>query len=628
MARIEVATEAWGYVVDRRGRPKAGATATITATVYAAATGGSTVSSFTSDDEGFLPGWVEPGRYTFTEPDGDVRTVVAGGGYQTMMDESSTMAKRDTLKFEGSAVELQDDSANDRTRVIITGSPGATGPPGEIFGVDVWNEQATPGSVSDWGPTINTLISAGEKLLLFRNEDFPFSTTIDLAQTYGVTFKGMAGAYWTPAPSGHTRLRFTGTGSGNAIDMAGIDANRTSDPTFEDIAFQYTSASYTGTYFGSNFVTNAMFKRCGFSYGAHEDDITAAGVFDMNGGINWMFDKCVFQGFLNYLTGWVPSVEPEYCNTARFQNVVFQGQTEISVINPGDSWVFDNTLFESVSQAGTVLDTHVSIEDTGDWGVAVTFRDCTHWDATDAALDPTPEVRWVRQNSGISARLLFENCVEHNPNQTASLELHGNGHVTLIGGDHGTVDFGDGTVAGEKKQSIALINPTFANPPVDLNSGHQNVGGLAVYDFDNENQGGWADFRNHTFIEVADNRASINRSTAAVASGAPSGTAVHEKRGNDRTGYIVVRNDSGGNLAAGTGIEVTQANPYVVPDNGGNVRPRVTLTPANANAAAMGAYAPDPTVVDKWRIAWANATLPAGQTAAFNYLVTYGTEQT
>lgn len=78
MARVEVAMQPWGQLTDRNGRPLSGLTPSFSGTVYSGASGSTEVSSFVSDSEGFLPGYVETGSYSLTEPsDGTVRSVEA-----------------------------------------------------------------------------------------------------------------------------------------------------------------------------------------------------------------------------------------------------------------------------------------------------------------------------------------------------------------------------------------------------------------------------------------------------------------------------------------------------------------------------------------------------------------------
>jgi hypothetical protein len=82
MARVQVSSQAWGYVMDSRGRPRTDGLCAINTTVYEASTGETPISTvdFRTDAEGLLPGWVEQGTHTFTEPDGDTRQVEAARG--------------------------------------------------------------------------------------------------------------------------------------------------------------------------------------------------------------------------------------------------------------------------------------------------------------------------------------------------------------------------------------------------------------------------------------------------------------------------------------------------------------------------------------------------------------------
>lgn len=72
--RVQIASLPWGTLVNAAtGRPAAEVKPTFSGTIYAAQTGGTVIapSAWVSNRDGVLPGWVEPGRYTFTDPDGD-----------------------------------------------------------------------------------------------------------------------------------------------------------------------------------------------------------------------------------------------------------------------------------------------------------------------------------------------------------------------------------------------------------------------------------------------------------------------------------------------------------------------------------------------------------------------------
>lgn len=71
--RVEIKTQPWGVVQDTSGNVQSGITATITkldatsATVYAAATGGTTATPSTNAS-GEIAGWIEPAEYNLTVP--------------------------------------------------------------------------------------------------------------------------------------------------------------------------------------------------------------------------------------------------------------------------------------------------------------------------------------------------------------------------------------------------------------------------------------------------------------------------------------------------------------------------------------------------------------------------------
>lgn len=71
--RVEIKTQSWGVVQDAAGNAQSGLTATIArldavaATVYQAATGGTTTTPSTNSS-GEIAGWIEPAEYTLTLP--------------------------------------------------------------------------------------------------------------------------------------------------------------------------------------------------------------------------------------------------------------------------------------------------------------------------------------------------------------------------------------------------------------------------------------------------------------------------------------------------------------------------------------------------------------------------------
>jgi hypothetical protein len=86
MARVEIASQAWGWLVDANGNPLSSTSATLknldgtNATHWTAVTGGSSATSaLTSNSDGTLPKFVEEGSYTLTVGATSRRVEAAGG---------------------------------------------------------------------------------------------------------------------------------------------------------------------------------------------------------------------------------------------------------------------------------------------------------------------------------------------------------------------------------------------------------------------------------------------------------------------------------------------------------------------------------------------------------------------
>lgn len=141
MARVLIATQPWGVLMEKAGLsrvlsvPSAGKLAAIDTTVYAGATGATTISapSFVTNSDGELPGYVEAGRYTLTV-DGEAREVDATtgiGSFQAFhayraneLIEQAGALYRATIAFTSGAV------FNVANWTGISGPAGPTGSPG------------------------------------------------------------------------------------------------------------------------------------------------------------------------------------------------------------------------------------------------------------------------------------------------------------------------------------------------------------------------------------------------------------------------------------------------------------------------------------------------------------------
>jgi hypothetical protein len=134
MARVEIASQSWGWAVDLNGKPKRYHAVTFSGTVYAASAGATTISPVSTLYDGTIPGWTDPGTYTLTI-DGVTHSVeavsgAAGGGGtagHTIADETSALTQRATLNFTGAGVTATDNSGAGRTDVTIPGGGGTAG---------------------------------------------------------------------------------------------------------------------------------------------------------------------------------------------------------------------------------------------------------------------------------------------------------------------------------------------------------------------------------------------------------------------------------------------------------------------------------------------------------------------
>jgi hypothetical protein len=131
MARLEIAMQGWGLVIDRHGTARFNVPLTISGAVYAASSGTPTISPITTREDGTIPGWIDPGTYTLTI-DGVTHTVEAasgtGGGGGTLPTGTSGASqllkhKRDnTVAWVGdSYIDMSQYVATDGVSDIVPG---------------------------------------------------------------------------------------------------------------------------------------------------------------------------------------------------------------------------------------------------------------------------------------------------------------------------------------------------------------------------------------------------------------------------------------------------------------------------------------------------------------------------
>jgi hypothetical protein len=85
MARVQIAAQPWGVIVDQDGNVREGITPTVTGldsspvTVYAASTGGTAVTSLATNARGEIPGWIDEGSYLLTTSAGSYQVEALQG---------------------------------------------------------------------------------------------------------------------------------------------------------------------------------------------------------------------------------------------------------------------------------------------------------------------------------------------------------------------------------------------------------------------------------------------------------------------------------------------------------------------------------------------------------------------
>jgi len=344
-----------------------------------------------------------------------------------------------------------------------------------------------PRAVTDWGPILNTAIAAGTRHFIFGPFNYPYSTTLSCLHD-GIFFEGAAGYNWYPPLTGTGYTRLLWEGVGNTIAMT-LNSNNDNLSYYgfvaTDIAWIYTSDSYTGTMIDARRAVKASFIRCHFSYRLSTVEMITAATrcFDLGRAIAIVFESCGWQGFHTYILGFSGTGVETWANTARFQDCLFQGICDYSVVNPGNSWVFDGCIFES-STGDIGVDAHIKISAECIFETVVTLRDCTHWDADDVGM------KWIEQDSGIAAYILLENCEEHTSGLTKSLDFQGKGTITIIGGLYGAViDWGDGSNVNHRKAAISAHGATWGPANLNRDSGHTVVNFAGNYDSQGNNAG-------------------------------------------------------------------------------------------------------------------------------------------
>jgi hypothetical protein len=200
---------------------------------------------------------------------------------------------------------------------------------------------------ADDGPTINAAIAALPAtggVLTLPSGTFTFSTPIDMDDRKNIRIIGQ-GAMTGGADSG-TILKFTGTGSGDAITMGGAATGC----GFSNVKISYSSSSFNGNLInigsGDNSIVNAihLFFNCTIA----DDNIahTATLVYLGNGSQLVTFEKVMFNGGAPSVLDRNVADLNHFANVIVFRDCAFLNHSGPAVKFGGESWTFDACAFE------------------------------------------------------------------------------------------------------------------------------------------------------------------------------------------------------------------------------------------------------------------------------------------
>lgn len=372
MARVELASLGTGVAQNPSGAVVPGAAGTIvlhnTSTpvlVWSAETGGtSTSGTFVTDSFGRIPGWIDAGqRVDITIPPAPVITADFGdsGGEQLVnKDQPNGYAGLTS----GGLLKTAEVPPSVVTDSRFSGGQGGSGLSFnssavvlDSRAVDVYNSVANPGSVTDWGPTINTLISNGYWNLFFGAAQFPFHTQLNLSNTQGVKLHGTGGNLGIVlGRSPSAQLIWTGTGSGSPVNLANNDGLYVSD-----LGIFYNNSGFTGDLWDNNLAYGTTLERC--RLGSIGYLFSAFSCVAMSQAVNCTLRDCAIGGdgsgtaVIGGAQIGVAGRESgdSFSNVVTIDNCIIGRSTTAQVTNPYQAWTFNNVTWELLGSPAAIL---------------------------------------------------------------------------------------------------------------------------------------------------------------------------------------------------------------------------------------------------------------------------------
>lgn len=225
-----------------------------------------------------------------------------------------------------------------------------------------------PGTTDNGVPINAAIVALGRGILILPAGTLSYSTPLALNGKTDVTIKGQGGVTAGGAPG--TGLRYTGTGSTTAINMASSIGC-----WFMDVQFVYSSASFTGKLIANSGGFYCGVERVSF-FGAGAIN-TADCFIDLDQSQN--FTVRVFAmgagGLRAAIAG--PSIG-HFCTNVHISEGEFSGCITPPISNCGDEWLISNVAFERLTSGVAGAFAHYDARTSR----GLTFLNCFFGDVT------------------------------------------------------------------------------------------------------------------------------------------------------------------------------------------------------------------------------------------------------
>jgi hypothetical protein len=443
-----------------------------------------------------------------------------------------------------------------------------------------------PAGVSDWGPVINTAIGDGVKHFFFPEEEYVFSTQIDLSGTSGVVFRAESGVVDTVGNvlGGLERmpsyLLWEGTG-----DTSPLDLSDSVGFCMDKLGLYYSEATFTGiTLSLDDSCVEAEITGCDIGSLDAAETSALANISLYNNWINTI-ERCRLRGAQYNILG--DRVGGSFSNAHRINNCRFYSASEAHIGGIGEQWTIHEPVFEMGSE-GVGEDTP-SIIVPGPHTNALTSRfEITGMWAGDASLtdpwfisdDENPWHATIQGFIGAAEGPIFQ--------------LEGGGHLEITAipqmgataTDEPLIDLGDTTGDALPFSYFKLRGKVTNGEEAIINrAGHFNLDILTYtplsYSLSQR------DISGHERMLWFDDPSNPRPAIAAEA-GLGSGGESASIAGQDLAGRITLQN--GGGAAAGKQATITLGTPQIASDGFGSLL--VQVFPLDADAATALPYAP------------------------------------